>query len=287
MDFSKTNTSYGKHGVAFTTFTQFQTWFGVHPDHVGFVIGKGGATIKKISSDCKCYIKIQPPNTFSGGFPWFMIRGTTEKNICEAYHRIRTIANEADRRLPRMEQSQIREVPVPPAPNEDKVFILAPVPKKKFKVKVTGSQVQNASSYNPSSPKYSPHSPDYCPHSPDYGPPNSPDYGPPKSPDYVPHSPAPSTPAVQEDLEEAPEGWVGPFVGKYLKKGPEGFGAGKRFSSFEEAVEQANELGDKCKGITLTKTGYSLRKGELYKGELLIDSAGEDSHNGLSSWHKV
>ena len=316
MDFSKAQVSHGKHGVTFTTVTQFQTWFAVHPDHVGFVIGSKGATIKKISKDCKCFIKIQDPNTFSDGFPWFLIKGTTSANICEASHRLRTIANEADRRLPRMAQfrsSQSFEQAPPPAPSQEKQFKLAPVPKRKFKVKTHVVRDRDQTTFTPKSPNYAPRSPDYgppkspeyCPHSPayaptspDYCPPKSPDYGPPKSPDYVPHSPksppAPAQASVQEEhvaapeeLEAAPEGWTGPFVGTYLKKGPEGFGAAKRFSSFEEAIEKANELGDKCKGITLTKTGYSLRKGELYKGELLIDSEGDDSHNGLASWHKV
>jgi len=305
MDFSKAHVSHGKHGVAFTTVTQFQTWFGVHPDHVGFVIGSKGATIKKISRDCKCFIKIQDPNKFSGGFPWFIIKGSTEANVCEAMHRLRTIANEADRRLPRMANmtpSQSFAQAPPPAPSQEKQFKLAPVPKRKhFKVRVAKSQVQNAANYIPKSPDYAPRAQDYAPRSPDYAPraqdyaqrspspdycPDSPDYGPPKSHDFSPHSPT-TPPAVHEEFEAAPEGWAGPFVGKYLKKGPEGFGAGKRFSSFEEAVEKATELGDKCKGITLTKTGYSLRKGELYKGELLIDSEGDDSHNGLASWHKV
>ena len=70
-----------------------------------------------------------------------------------------------------------------------------------------------------------------------------------------------------------------------MKKGPDNFGAGKRFSSFEEAVEKANELGDSCKGITLTTTGYSLRKGELVKGQLVLDSS-KNPDNGLASWHK-
>jgi hypothetical protein len=103
MDFSKSsNTGVGKHGAPFAVVSQFQSWFGVHPDHVGFVIGAKGATVKKIASDCKCYIKIQDPNAFSGGFPWFVIKGSSEANVCEAYHRIRTIANEAERRMPRL-----------------------------------------------------------------------------------------------------------------------------------------------------------------------------------------
>ena len=96
------NAGRGKHGAPFAVIPQFQSWLGVHPDHVGFVIGAKGATVKKIASDCKCYIKIQDPNTFSGGFPWFIIKGSTEANVCEAFHRLRTIANEAERRMPRL-----------------------------------------------------------------------------------------------------------------------------------------------------------------------------------------
>ena len=96
------NIGRGKHGAPFVVVPQFQSWFGVHPDHVGFVIGAKGATVKKIATDCKCYIKIQDPNSFSGGFPWFIIKGSTEANVCEAYHRLRTIANEAENRMPRL-----------------------------------------------------------------------------------------------------------------------------------------------------------------------------------------
>lgn len=102
MDFSNTTIGRGNHGSPFMVIPQFQSWFGVHPDHVGFVIGSKGATVKKIANDCKCYIKIQDPNAFSGGFPWFIIKGSTEANVCEAYHRLRTIANEAERRMPRL-----------------------------------------------------------------------------------------------------------------------------------------------------------------------------------------
>ena len=216
MDYSKTHVSHGKHGVPFTTVTQFQAWFGVHPDHVGFVIGGKGATVKKISADCKCYIKIQDPNSFSGGFPWFLIKGSSESNVCEAYHRLRTIANEANRRVPRVGQnlhgqhvSQNRRSP-PQAPTEDKSFMLAPVPKKKFKLKKPESKEQKPVSYTPQSPPYAPHSPVYAPHSPVNAPlspsfkveaalfappdspvyaPHSPDYMPPKSPELGPRTP--------------------------------------------------------------------------------------------------
>lgn len=96
------NIGRGKHGAPFVVVPQFQSWFAVHPDHVGFVIGGKGATVKKIATDCQCYVKIQDPNSFSGGFPWFIIKGSTEANVCEAYHRLRTIANEAENRMPRL-----------------------------------------------------------------------------------------------------------------------------------------------------------------------------------------
>lgn len=184
MDFSLQNTLAGKHGVQCATVTQYQTWFGVHPDHVGFVIGAKGSTVKKIASDCKCYIRIQDPNSHSKGFPWFLIKGNVMDNICEAYHRLRTIANEANRRLPRVGFAQ------PPSAHheEQTAFVLGPVPvaRKKFKVKFANTVPQNSAAtangfqspkYIPSSPSYAPTSPNYAPSSPTYAPPS------PKTPD--------------------------------------------------------------------------------------------------------
>ena len=102
MDSSSFNLSTGKHGAPFVVVPTFQSWFALHRDHVGFVIGAKGATVKKIAGDCQCYIKIQDPNQFSNGMPWFIIKGSAEANVCEAFHRIRTIANEAERRMPRL-----------------------------------------------------------------------------------------------------------------------------------------------------------------------------------------
>ena len=106
MDSSNNQIFVGNHGAPFVPVTQFQSWICVHPDHVGFVIGSQGATVKKIATDCKCYVKIQEPNQFSHGFPWFIIKGSTDVDVCEAYHRLRTIANEAERRLPRLNEQE-------------------------------------------------------------------------------------------------------------------------------------------------------------------------------------
>jgi hypothetical protein len=94
-----------KNGAPIGSVTQFQSFFMVHPDHSGFVIGKGGATVTKIAKDTHTFVRIQKPNTFSNGLPWFMIKGDTEANVATAYHRIRTIALEAEKRLPRMGDS--------------------------------------------------------------------------------------------------------------------------------------------------------------------------------------
>ncbi len=64
-------------------------------------------------------------------------------------------------------------------------------------------------------------------------------------------------------VDEAPEGWSGPFDGKFLWKyaAKRKFGEGK-FKTFAEAVAAAEQLvenGDECSGITRDKTGYTLR----------------------------
>ena len=99
--------------------------------------------------------------------------------------------------------------------------------------------------------------------------------------------------------DTAPTGWVGPFINKSLWKSPEGIDykfihqkdgiiiSGSNFSTFLEAISEAEKLGDECKGVTLTERGYSLRKGELLDGEFLIDSSGDPALGGYASWHKV
>ena len=192
MDFQlkNENTSTGNHGVQFTTFTQYQTWFAVHYDHVGFVIGGKGSTVKKISRDCNCFIMIQKPNAISNGMPWFLIRGTNSESICEAYHRLRTIANEADRRLPRIKRNiQVNNVSTTHNNNSvNNSFKLGTVPKKKLKIKMIPetNNVPESPTYSPDSPSYSPESPSYSQSSPSYSP-DSPSYSP-DSPSYSPDS---------------------------------------------------------------------------------------------------
>ena len=80
-----------------------------------------------------------------------------------------------------------------------------------------------------------------------------------------------------------PSGWYGPVQNKYIKGYPKdtngvfgepGKKVSTKFSSFEEAVEAANKLGDTCSGITQDKRGkFSLRAGV----DLLTSPKGEIS----------
>jgi len=70
---------------------------------------------------------------------------------------------------------------------------------------------------------------------------------------------------VAEPDHEAPEGWSGPFKGKFLRKYcVNADNSRPRYETFEEAVKHAEELGGECGGITLEKgnngrSAYTLR----------------------------
>ena len=82
---------------------------------------------------------------------------------------------------------------------------------------------------------------------------------------------------------DAPDGWNGIHVSMYLKKVAKDPETGKNIKSikdFNEAVALANELGDACKGITLTSTGFSLRvSAKLHQND-------PETLSGLASWVK-
>ena len=77
------------------------------------------------------------------------------------------------------------------------------------------------------------------------------------------HTSSPSSPwnFVSDATHAAPEGWSGPFKGKYLAKyAARGRGVG-RFETFAEAVAAAEALGGTCGGITLEQKAYTVRQG--------------------------
>ena len=73
----------------------------VHEDHAGFVIGYNGATVKHIGSKTNTWIHVQPPNEFSMGHPWFVIKGGTQDDVAAAYHQMRGVLQEAEMKMPR------------------------------------------------------------------------------------------------------------------------------------------------------------------------------------------
>ena len=133
MDFSKSFTHNGKYGIKFQPITNYQTAMTVHPDHVGFVIGFNGGTIKKVAHECDCYIRIQEPNEFSKGWPWFVFKGDHPDKICEAFRQISNIAKEAERRMPRINQQKATQE----KPTEVKATQENPTEEKPTEVKAT------------------------------------------------------------------------------------------------------------------------------------------------------
>ena len=67
----------------------------------------------------------------------------------------------------------------------------------------------------------------------------------------------------------APEGYEGPFKVQYLSGLANGRVRGTgTFDNFEDAIAAANELGDKCGGVTKDTYGWSLRLGGELKQDL-------------------
>ena len=91
-----------------------------------------------------------------------------------------------------------------------------------------------------------------------------------------------TVPPAPVNLQEAPEGWLGPYELKYLQKPvphPSGRGRVKAFKTFEEAVAMANSI-ENCAGITKFPRGYQVRIGCD-----LIDTA-DAPYTALASWLK-
>ena len=90
-------------GVEMTTYTTYEARLPVHPDHVGFVIGKQGATVRQVGSKNRVDAKLNRANGDS--WPFIRIRGNMT-NVEAAFLEIRGIANTANQRIPRINQQQ-------------------------------------------------------------------------------------------------------------------------------------------------------------------------------------
>ena len=105
---------------------------------------------------------------------------------------------------------------------------------------------------------------------------------------------------VDEEVE-VPEGWDGPYKGKYLHKYVTGLGkvvGVGLFPTLPEAIEAASKH-DNCQGVTLCKFGYTLREGGTPKtnpkyeatswvksGSVPVKSSGKKSSGKKSSGKK-
>ena len=204
--------TYTSTGVPVRQVTSHESYINIHPDHTGLIIGSRGSTIQKIKRDTGVdVLRIRNPNKISGGMPWIQIRGHI-KSVENAYHRVLTIAQEAERRLPRMKQSSMSGPVLPPPsmvvnmqhPYGSNTKSRPPplqMPPPSVVTEQTGfaSSGVMTSASGSDSPRYEPQSPDYMPNSPSYCP-SSP-VGPP--PMDRPRTP-PVTPPEMDDGTQTP-----------------------------------------------------------------------------------
>jgi len=195
---SKFNTT--PSGVPVRPVTSHESFINIHPDHTGLIIGRGGATIKKIQRDTGVdVLRMRKANVASDGMPWIQIRGHINA-VESAYHRVLTIAQEAERRIPRMNVQthhtpSYRHESHGTQPTFQHPFGGSRRTKKnpgpiKFPHPSTIPRGPRDDEYRPSSPsepkifKFEPHSPKFRPQSPEYRP-QSPEFRP-QSPEYDP-----------------------------------------------------------------------------------------------------
>ena len=209
--------TYTPAGVPVRQVMSHESYINIHPDHTGLIIGRGGSTIQKIQRDTGVdVLRIRKPNQMSGGMPWIQIRGHI-KSVESAYQRVLTIAQEAERRIPRMNVRHTQSSQVPPpaiqhpfGSNKSQRSRPPPLqmPHPDTVAQQMGFSNKTESAYEPVSPDYRPNSPAYCPHSPEYRPssptlppgPRSPSVEPPRTPSPEP----PRLPSVEPPRTPSP-----------------------------------------------------------------------------------
>ena len=84
-----------------TRLNMVQSYFKIHPDHVPFVIGSRGATVRGVATAVGADIRINKSSDA------FRIRGTIQA-VEAAYFKLQEIANIANQRMPRVGLPQQR-----------------------------------------------------------------------------------------------------------------------------------------------------------------------------------
>lgn len=138
------------NGIPMTSYTTFEAHHPLHPDHVGFVVGRGGSTIKGVAARFKVDARTQ--NKKDGSWPYIRIRGSNQ-GVEGAFLEIRKIANIANQKIPR-----INTTPTPPSPPQH-------VPPLDLDSGKDGDSSMVVT-FEPKSPDYTPTSPGYAPTSP-------------------------------------------------------------------------------------------------------------------------
>ncbi len=80
-------------GISMTRLNMVQAYFHIHPDHVPFVIGSRGATVRGVATAVGADIRINKSSDA------FRIRGTIQA-VEAAYFKLQEIANIANQRMP-------------------------------------------------------------------------------------------------------------------------------------------------------------------------------------------
>ena len=82
------------------TITQFLTHIFCHPNHVGFVIGSGGTTIKRIAKQVRAFISLDKEKKDENGYVAFVIKGQVMSNVENACDHIKQVMEIAKEKIP-------------------------------------------------------------------------------------------------------------------------------------------------------------------------------------------
>jgi len=159
-------TTTSSNGVPMTTYTTFQATLTIHPDHVGFVIGSKGATVRRVGMlhkvDVRLKTKTGPQNhEISTTWPYIQIRGQMEK-VESAYFDMQQIANVANQRIPRI-PTQGTLTPHTNHIQQHTHNSTPPPPPPPLNFTVGGNDSDDGGDCEIQSPIYTPSSPKYTP----------------------------------------------------------------------------------------------------------------------------
>lgn len=93
---------YTPLGLKVTKLIEYKTFVYAHPDHLSYIIGKGGETIKNIGRETSTFLKIDNNNTNELGHVGFQVKGPNKVDVKEACSKFYNLANIANSKIPRI-----------------------------------------------------------------------------------------------------------------------------------------------------------------------------------------